>query len=202
MALYDVFKFYSKSADDKPGKGKAGGGETLSGDVDFTALSEIVNWRKVLSNFHTDETGLFSGAGYTWASVEHWYHAHKFKKNNPEYFKLFTIESRSEISTDPRKALGAGGRTGYIKLNGKRVKFRKDSIKIDPDFFENHPHKIIEDGQRLKYNQDRLSRKVLLATKNAKLVHLETRRGKTTNLVPFTNTMKIRNEINGKINDN
>ena len=191
----NIFKFYSKSADNKPGKGKAGGGETLSGNEDFTELAKIANWRKVLSNFHTNESGLFSGEGYTWASVEHWYHAHKFKKNNHEYYKLFTIESNSEISTDPIKALGAGGRTGYIQTNGKRVKFRKDSIQIDPDFFDNYHQEIMEDGQRLKYNQDALSKQVLMGTKNAKLVHLETRRGKATNLVPFTNTMKIRNEL-------
>ena len=53
----------------------------------------------------------------------------------------------------------------------------------------------MEDAQRLKYNQDELSKKVLLATKDAKLIHLETRRGKPTNLVPFINTMKIRKEL-------
>lgn len=210
--LYDdknVFKFYSRSSDSIPGKGKAGGGEKIAeGEEDeFTELAGIRNWRKVLSNFHTrnDADGnilpLFTSRGedgetLDWASVEHYYHAHKFKKNNPEYFKLFSMESKSEISTDPRKALGAGGRTGYIKVDKKRKKFRDDSIQMDSDFFTGgYNETIMEDAQRLKYNQDELSKKVLLATKDAKLIHLETRRGKPTNLVPFINTMKIRKEL-------
>ena len=108
------------------------------------------------------------------------------------------MNSKSEISIDPRRALGAGGRTGYIKNNaGKRVLFRDASIKMDDDFFNGYHTDIMEQGQRLKYNQDELSKKVLLATKDAKLVHLETRRGKPTNLVPFINTMKIRKELMG-----
>jgi hypothetical protein len=205
-----VFKFYSRSADDPPGRGKAGGGETISpGSIgEFAELGSIKQWRKVLSNFHVnkDNSGIVkplftSNEGdevLKWASVEHWYHAHKFKKNNPDYFKLFTMNSKSEISIDPRRALGAGGRTGYIKNNaGKRVLFRDASVKMDDDFFNGYHVDIMENGQRLKYNQDELSKQVLLATKDAKLVHLETRRGKSTNLVPFVNTMKIRKELMG-----
>ena len=206
----DIFKFYSRSADSIPGKGKAGAGETLSDDSDFSELAGIRDWRKVLSNFHTrnDADGnilaLFTsrseeGETLNWASVEHWYHAHKFKKNNPDYFKLFSMDSKSEIATDPRKALGAGGRTGFIKVDNKRKKFRDDSIKMDSDFFSDGNNEIImEAGQRLKFTQDEPSKKVLLATKEAKLVHLETRRGQATKLVPFINTMKIRKELNGQ----
>ena len=209
--LYDennIFKFYSRSADLIPGKGKAGGGEKIEEGEDFSELAGIRDWRKVLSNFHTrnDADGnilaLFTsrsdeGETLNWASVEHWYHAHKFKKNNPDYFKLFSMDSKSEIATDPRKALGAGGRTGFIKgSDGKRKKFRDDSIKMDQDFFsDGNSEKIMEEGQRMKYTQDEFSKKVLLATKTAKLVHLETRRGQATKLVPFIDTMKIRKEL-------
>ena len=208
--LYDdrnVFKFYSRSADAIPGKGKAGGGETVADDADFSTLAGIRDWRKVLSNFHTrnDEQGnilpLFtsltsSGETLNWASVEHYYHAHKFEKNNPEFFRLFTMNSKSEIATDPRKALGAGGRTGYIKdVSGKRKLFRDKNIKMDSDFFSDlRNEKVMEEGQRLKYTQDDLSKKVLLATGDAKLVHLETRRGQKTKEIPFI-TMKIRKEL-------
>tara|TARA_B100001093_G_C26845575_1_gene1022634 strand:+ start:2030 stop:3853 length:1824 start_codon:yes stop_codon:yes gene_type:complete len=209
--LYDdrnVFKFYSRSADAIPGKGTAGGGETLADDADFTTLAGIRDWRKVLSNFHTrnDDEGnilpLFtsltsSGETLNWASVEHYYHAHKFEKNSPDFFKLFTMNSKSEIATDPRKALGAGGRTGYIKdVSGKRKLFRDKSIKMDSDFFSDlRNEKVMEEGQRLKYTQDDFSKSVLLATGYAKLVHLETRRGKKTKEIPFINTMKIRKEL-------
>jgi len=67
---------------------------------------------------------------------------------------------------------------------------------MDNDFFTGgYNEKVMEDGQRLKYNQDDHSKKVLLATKDAKLVHLETRRGQKTKNVPFINTMKIRKEL-------
>jgi len=109
------------------------------------------------------------------------------------------MNSKSDISIDPRRALGAGGRTGYIKNDaGKRVLFRDASITMDDDFFNGYHKDIMEQGQRLKYNQDKLSKQVLLATKDAKLVHLETRRGQKTKLVPFFNTMKIRMELTGK----
>jgi predicted NAD-dependent protein-ADP-ribosyltransferase YbiA (DUF1768 family) len=213
--LYDdktVFKFFSRSADLIPGKGKAGGNERIAEEDEFTELAGIRDWRKVLSNFHTrhDEEGnimpLFTsrsedGETLNWASVEHYYHAHKFKKNNPDYFRLFTMDSKSEIATDPRKALGAGGRTGNIKdaTTKKTKKFRDDSIQMDSDFFtDGYNERVMEDGQRLKYNQDDHSKKVLLATKDAKLVHLETRRGQKTKNVPFINTMKIRKELQNK----
>jgi len=210
--IYDdktIFKFFSRSSDSIPGKGTAGGNERIAEgeEDDFTELAGIRDWRKVLSNFHTrnDNDGnimpLFTSRSedegiLNWASVEHYYHAHKFKKNNPDYFRLFTMDSKSEIATDPRKALGAGGRTGYVKIDKKRKKFRDDSIQMDSDFFaDGYNEKVMEDGQRLKYNQDDHSKKVLLATKDAKLVHLETRRGQKTKNVPFINTMKIRKEL-------
>ena len=43
------FVYYSKSADSKPGKGS---GEYLNIKDDFTELSKIKNWRKMLSNFY------------------------------------------------------------------------------------------------------------------------------------------------------
>ena len=50
---------------------------------------------------------LFEVDGYKWASVEHYYHANKFRNENPEYYKQFTMNSKSEISLDPLKAKGA-----------------------------------------------------------------------------------------------
>ena len=65
-------------------------------------LEKIKDWRKVLSNMHYNgadyvervEGGeiqpLFELDGLKWASVEHYYHANKFKKNNPDYYKKFS----------------------------------------------------------------------------------------------------------------
>ena len=50
-------------------------------------------------------------------------------------------------------------------------------------------------GQKEKYEKDELSKKVLLATKDAKLVHLMLRRGKGSVLVNFNDTMEIRQSM-------
>ena len=36
-----------------------------------------------------------------WASVEHYYHANKFKKNNKDYYDKFALGSGSEWEDDP-----------------------------------------------------------------------------------------------------
>ena len=69
---------------------------------------------------------------------------------------------------------------------------------MEEGFYEGNPSKaeqILEKGQQFKYEQDELSKKVLLLTKNAKLVHLQTRRGKSSELIPFYDTMRIRKKI-------
>ena len=195
-----VLMFYSKSADKKPGKGN---GETISEDklIEFNELAKIKDWRKVLSNFYTkpkeeDKTvPLFKLDGLNWSSVEHNYHGNKFKKNNPDYYKLFAIDSGSQIMDDPKKALGAGGKTG--KIAGK--KFRPKNITIDEDFFDGkNNERVMERAQQAKYEQDELAKKVLLATKDAKLLHYVASRkpkGQRPPPVIFYDTMRIRNRI-------
>ena len=64
---------------------------------DFVELGKINGWRKQLSNFYTKTDKdkkiepLFELDGYKWASVEHYYHANKFKKNNLDYYKAFQL---------------------------------------------------------------------------------------------------------------
>ena len=205
-SLYDpetVFMFHSGSAHKPPGKGT---GEKITKEkmVEFNELAKTKNWRKVLSNFHTKTTDkerpepLFTLDGLKWASVEHYYHANKFKKNNPDYYRLFSIDSASQIMGDPRKALGAGGKTGKIK--GKN--FRPKDVVMDEDFFDNkNNEKVMERGQMAKYEQDELSRKVLLATKDAKLIHyIKSRKPKGQRPEPqtFYDTMRIRHRLQKK----
>ena len=57
----------------------------------------------------------------------------------------------------------------------------------------------MKDGQRAKYTQDELCKKVLLETKKAKLVHIVPRRGKPTLEVPFISTMEIRENLQSNI---
>ena len=79
------FVFYSGSKDSKPNKGS---NEKIKEGEKFKELEGFDNWRKVLSNFYVKEKvdgvrpPLFELDGKKWASVEHYYHANKFKKNN------------------------------------------------------------------------------------------------------------------------
>ena len=192
--------FYSKSADKPPGKGT---GEKIPADklLEFSELAKIKNWRRILSNFYTKPKEkekvqpLFKLDGLKWASVEHYFHGNKFKKNNRDYYKLFSINSGSQIMDDPKKALGAGGKTGRVA--GK--KFRPRSIVIDEDFYDgNNRENIMERAQQAKYEQDELSKKVLLATKTAKLIHyVASRKPKDQRPPPvvFYDTMRIRNKL-------
>lgn len=201
----DVFKFYSKSKDDIPGKGKAGGGESVKDPTIYEELSSIPHWRKVLSNMYVkkDADGnilpLFKLDGYNWASVEHWYHASKYKykitdDNYKKFYEGFTYESNSPYSRDPFKALSVGGKRGTLD----KKKFRPKNIVIDPNH-DDIKEKAMKDGQRGKYTQDELCKKVLLETKKAKLVHIVPRRGKPTLEVPFISTMEIRENLQSNI---
>jgi hypothetical protein len=209
--LYDdssVFVFYSKSRDVMPGKGgnnhkdaEKKWSEKVSDPTKFDELSRIKDWRKVLSNMwgglpQNRETPLFTIDGYDWASVEHWFHANKFKwrveesEEYKDFYETFTFNSGSEICKDAKLALTAGGRTG--KVRGK--KYRPTTVVLDPNW-ENKKERIMMIGQKAKYEQDTLSNNVLLATKDAKLVHLMLRRGKGSVLVNFNDTMEIRQSM-------
>ena len=96
---------------------------------------------------------------------------------------------------DPKKAKTAGGKTG--KVSGK--KFRPKTVVIDDDFFDNNNNeKIMEKGQTAKYQQDDLSKRVLLSTKDAKLTHYVMSRKSKAERPPnivFYDTMRIRNRL-------
>ena len=176
-----VFQFYSKSKDMSPGKGA---GEKIP-DVDisrFSKLAEIKNWRKILSNFYE---GAFELDGLKWLSVEHLYHASKFKKSNPDFYKEFSLDSNSEISKSPVMAKSAGGKTG--KYRG--VQIRPKHIVMDVDFFSSKEHEnAMFRAQLAKYTQNNEAKHTLLETQDAKLQHFV--RGQPP--IVFYDTMKIR----------
>ena len=181
-----VFQFYSKS-NNKPRPGKGAGESIKSENVSkFSDLNSLEGWRKTLSNFFISP---FDLDNHKWNSVEHYYQGSKFKKNNHEFYLTFSLDSGSELSRDPVLAKAYGGKTG--KFKGKRV--RSKEIKVDPDFFgpAGRSEAEMEAAQKAKYSQSDQAKKVLMATKDAKLVHYS--RGAPP--IVFNDIMSIRSSL-------
>ena len=84
-------------------------------------------------------------------------------------------------------AKSAGGKTG--KFNGKLI--RPKNITADDDFFKGRGDKEMEDAMYAKFSQNEELKKVLLATKRAKLTHFT--RGSPP--VTFNNLMRVRQKL-------
>ena len=83
---------------------------------------------------------LFELDGKKWASVEHYYHANKFKKIIKTIMTNLHLGSGSLWENDALKALGAGGKGGRVKekVPGRKtpkvVFKRPKEILMDNDF--------------------------------------------------------------------
>lgn len=177
-----VFKFYSKSSDRSPGKG-AGEKIKVGDEEKYIPLSQIFNWRKMLSNFYIEP---FELEGKRWQSVEHYYQASKFK-DSPDFYNEFSLDSGSELSKNPLMAKAAGGKSGIFQ--GRRI--RPSGIKIDDDFFPDRSKIEMYKAQHAKFTQNDALSAMLKLTFDAKLLHHV--RGSAP--VVFDNLMYIRSKL-------
>lgn len=189
--LYDngtIFQFYSKSIDKPPGKGA---GEVLSASeaVEYKDLNNIPDWRKKLSNFWLAP---FTLDGHKWQSVEHYYQGSKYKRDHPEFYLQFSLDSGSVLSKDPAMAKGAGGKSGkYLKEQIRPLDKYGKNMNIDEDFFSKRSSKEMEAAQYAKFSQHTDLKELLLATKKAKLQHFS--RGSPP--IVFYDLMRVRRNL-------
>ena len=164
-ALYDkdiVFMYHSKSQDEiLPGKGS---GETIPKDKTplYKKLHKIKDWRRKLDD--SWNKARFELDGHQWASVEHYYQASKFKKGFPDFYVLFSLDSKdSKFSEDVALAKLAGGK--------KPTEYRPKTVIIDPDFYGERNIQERMNALRNKFQQNVDLRELLFLTNPAKLTH-------------------------------
>jgi predicted NAD-dependent protein-ADP-ribosyltransferase YbiA (DUF1768 family) len=184
-----VFMFYSNSKDEIPGKGIR---EKIIMEEENKYIPLLrTNWRKKLSNFWVQP---FNLDNKRWASVEHYYQASKFKKENADFYYLFSIDSDSIICKDPGMAKSAGGKSGKVQ----KKKYRPKNVNIDSDFFStNRNNEEMYKAQFAKFTQNDDLKKILISTIDAKLMHIICR---SQTSIFFDNLVVIRNLIKtGKV---
>jgi len=185
-----IFCFYNKSnAVTKPGKGP---NESISTskirEYSDLGLKKYSNWRRKLDD---DWETLFTIDNMKWKTVEHYYQGSKFKKHNPHFYKMFSLDTDNEISANIDIARAAGSQKGNYKKGKSVVQLRPLDIKIDPDFYGNRKNDEREKALYAKFSQNEDLKAILLSTKNAVLKkHIPKSTAEVDHLL-----MKVRNQI-------
>ena len=195
--IYDsniVFMFHAHS--NSVPKAGFGIGETILPDniIEYSGLNEktktsvIYDWRKKLE----DSWGSpFTVDGLRWNTVTHYILASQYKKGFPDFYKEFSLDSESELSTSLELAKAATSKSG--KLENKQI--RPENVTVDADFFTigTEPRKDQERYIALeaKFTQNIDLQRVLMETKRAKLVKFIRRNDPE----PDTQLMQLRKKI-------
>lgn len=185
-----VFAFYNKSSGTaKPGKGA---NEKISQSKirDYTelGLKKFSDWRRKIDD---DYPTVFTVDNMKWKTVEHYYQAAKFKKHNPHFYKLFSLDSDNEIAKEVDIAKAAGSLKGTYKKGKTIVPLRPADIKIDPDFYGNRKIEEREKALYEKFSQNEDLKAIIIATRNAVLKkHVPKSKAETDHLL-----MKVRKQI-------
>jgi predicted NAD-dependent protein-ADP-ribosyltransferase YbiA (DUF1768 family) len=177
-----VFMYYHRSnPSSKPGKGSNESiPDSKTGEYSDLQLKVNHDWRKKLDDYWIAE---FKVDGMKWSSVEHYYQGSKFKNKNPDFTKLFSLDSDSEISKDVSMAREAGSKPS--------TKLRPSNVKIDPDFYGGRNLVEREKALYAKFTQNLDLKNILLATKNAKLMKYISKSPPEIDFV----LMRVRNKI-------
>jgi len=177
-----VFSFNNNSMDAPPGKGNK---EQIPGDkiTQFMYLNKIKDWRKKLDDKST--AAPFKVDHHRWASVYHYMCASKYKKGNPDFYLLFTLDSGNPISESidvAKHAVESG------KMKDKIL--RPKNVKKDLDY-ELREDEDREEAVRAKFSQNQDMKEILLGTKRALLKKAVHGNPSTPDLI----LMKIRKEL-------
>jgi predicted NAD-dependent protein-ADP-ribosyltransferase YbiA (DUF1768 family) len=185
-----VFAFYNKSSGTaKPGKG-ANEKIPQSKIRDYTelGLKKFSDWRRKLDD---DYSTVFTVDNMKWKSVEHYYQGAKFKKRNPHFYKLFSLDSDNEIAKEVDIAKAAGSLKGTYKKGKTVIPLRPADIKIDPDFYGTRKTEEREKALYEKFSQNEDLKAILIATRNAVLIrHIPKSKAETDHSL-----MKVRKQI-------
>ena len=197
------FVITTKTTDALPGKAP---GERIPAEKEgkFEKLSKVKNWRYHLSNYGIGEYVL---DGKPWKTIEHYYQASKFKKNNPQFYNVFSLDHKKPVEGYPELIISENatlakyaGTTGIYNDKEKGpIRIRPEGIEPDDDFFlpddvkEKDQYKFREKyelfiAQQTKFNTNEKMKKILKATKNAKLKYND-------NSNSANNIMYIRSEL-------
>ena len=153
--------FFSRSRHAYPGNGASELLQPTDGHNNvFDELNSYIGFRQKLSNFYEIEPNGFNCAGRSWRTVEHCFQGRKFEDFDTAYCSQFALDSGSLLSRSNGRAARRAGGKGARPLTHAQLAA-----------WDRRKHQVMMEAIYARYSQDEESRDILLATKNAVLLH-------------------------------